>query len=97
MPIVLAPDIDEALSVLGTTTDDVAASLRRLEIRGLRRTPQKCPIAKYLRMRGFEVMGSYNHFIELPGGRYGRTAEVITQFMKRFDEGEFPFLDIEVQ
>lgn len=56
-------DLDEDLHVLGATANEVANSLRRLGIKGQRRIGRNCPIAKYLRLRGHDIIAATANFI----------------------------------
>ena len=86
----------EALVALGETPQEVSASLKRLGISGICRSPRGCPIAKYLKGKGFnEVVASastvssrwfsedtyYEISVRTPSG--------VGVFMNQFDVGEY--------
>jgi len=84
------------LERLGSTADEVAASLKRLGVKGRRGSALTCPLAKYLNSRlpgtqptkvssvSFQVTGSQ---LYVPAG--------CSDFVRRFDIGRYPELDID--
>jgi hypothetical protein len=94
--------LKEALSALGETADEIAASLQAQGIKGERSDAQCCPVARYLDQRfpGWEpdVQGAYvsishyehgNH----PGIHHEVDVESIAAFVEAFDDEQYPALD----
>lgn len=92
-----ALDLLEALHELGGDSDEVAESLRKQGIKGLRGEHCHCPVANYLKSRGFggEVWGypgpSVFRYVSTDVAVVG-TPEPVFNFIRRFDDEEFPDL-----
>jgi hypothetical protein len=86
----------EALAALPTTADDIAAHLHAKGIRGLRRRAGCCPVANYLVGAGFDeaTVGptEIHAWTEGSGELESVTPWWLTDFIVRFDEGDFPEL-----
>lgn len=88
--------IKELETALGDTTEAVAAKLLELHCKGFRKSPRYCPIAIYINERAKLWPGADFQ----PGGIFFHDAQImdyhfkqpVTDFMKRFDAGEFPEL-----
>jgi hypothetical protein len=84
-------DITDTLAALGDTPDEIAASLRRLGIRGQRAVMCDCPLSRYAtEALGEPVMigfGTASVFVELDDGTELVTelTEAQRQFVWRFD------------
>ena len=100
-------DLKEALAQLGTTSDEVAWSLRRLGIRGNKNSGATCPIANYLRplfswfhsIDAVQIYQTYSPtFGEDPEEDYVGVCSCpapIDEFINRFDEdGDYPDLEV---
>jgi hypothetical protein len=82
----------ELLTRLGTTADEVAATLRDLGIRGQRFDGCDCPVARYLADHGHEMaVGSVSaksqwERVLLP--------HPVAHFAMAFDQGAYPELEV---
>ncbi len=87
-----------ALAELGSTPDEIAASLRKRNITGYPGSPEHCPLFNYLNdTRGLPVVAVSQWFVTyetwFPGtGRYSLT-EAEYGFVRGFDRGDYPGLD----
>lgn len=82
------------LLVLGSTADDVANSLRKLDIRGDIGEPGSCPIAVHLKSKGYdspEVMGTE---VACDGNASVPAPDPIREFVGNFDNWEYPDLSV---
>jgi len=87
-----------ALDALGSTTDEIAATLLRLGHRGVQMVACRCPIASYLTavMDASEVEASPAsvrvHHLDFPFPVRGMVPTPVAAFMSRFDVGDYPDL-----
>ena len=103
----LTDQITATLGGLGETSDDIANALRNKGIRGTRASADVCPLAYYLREQfpqqfqgiGFQV-GCYQVTVYNQHGDMA-TAAILTEgqadFVRSFDNGNYPDLDLERQ
>ncbi len=87
----------EALAALPDTADGIAAHLRAKGIRGVRENPDCCPIANYLSgtggLYGPDVDPSrIDAFTDEGDAEQVCTPAHIAEFVRRFDDGEWPEL-----
>ena len=92
---------NDALADLGGTPDEVAESLRRLGIKGKRKSGETCPLAYFIAAKFGDVV-TYAEVdtcgveIEIDRGnadlRWVDFASPCEQFVVRFDKGEYPDL-----
>lgn len=95
----LEMDLTHALAKLGTTTEEIAESLKVKSCKGYRRQAESCPIAVYLKAE----FPQYNVFVDgvwidmlILGGLNSTNLdapEVIHDFVQSFDAGQFPDLE----
>lgn len=96
-PEITAAAILEALGALGDTTEKVAGTLARLDIKGTRNECFTCPIAEYLKAR---LLSSWVEVgtLDIAAGRDEEWVEVetpahIAAFVLAFDRGAYPGLE----
>lgn len=89
-------ELEQALAELGSTADEIAATLIAKEMRGSRKLGSCCPIATYLHV-AFEAPEVTENTVSVD--RYEQTwvntPEHVAEFITRFDGGEWPELDID--
>jgi hypothetical protein len=87
----------EFVKSLGSTADEVAESLRRLGVKGRRRSRCECPIAVAVNKHapgwgGIRVSGSgylsYNDVQIMDP----QTTSAVQAFVRAFDDGSYPYL-----
>ena len=87
--------ITESLVALGTTAEEVAASLEARGIKGVLEMPSSCPIARYIRtiINSDELVQIYagSTFVMVQGEKIS-TPKAVELFVEQFDECKFPFL-----
>lgn len=90
--------VKSLLADLGTTSDEIAANLKRLRCTGHRKDCTRCPIAVYLEKHGIYlrdtrgVAGGEVEFISNSDYRVVPLSKPIREFIDQFDEGEHPDL-----
>lgn len=89
--------LDQALAELPDTADGIAAYLIEQECRGRRRNARCCPVANYLTGTGefFDAdvdPALIDALIEGDQEARVETPAHIAEFIKRFDDGEWPEL-----
>lgn len=80
---------------LGETPDAVADSLRKTGVRGYRGCCFSCPLARYLKARGFGfvTVGVNSVVCVVPKETTKhRLPAAVLEFVKRFDDGLYPDL-----
>lgn len=90
--------LEQALAELPDTADGIAAYLTEQDCRGKRDDGTCCPLANYLRGIGF-LAPHVDPDVAFEGVHDAATVRLPTgarRFVARFDEGEWPQLDIEV-
>lgn len=92
--VTISKTISGFLKELGDTSDEVARSLEERRISGVKGWGGSCPIYNYLKSRGCNV-----YFVEegmIIDGSYGYTFTTapVKEFIRRFDKGEFPELEL---
>jgi hypothetical protein len=80
------------LRALGESPDEVAASLLALGCRGMPAQHSSCPVARYMLARGFEGAAVDNRRMEWDDGRRVVLPPPVFDFVRRFDQGEYPAL-----
>lgn len=89
--------LDEALTALGDTADQVAAHLRAKKITGCRFNACHCPVATYLAQSGVVEKPAVGDktigYLADWGDVEVQTPSAVADFINRFDAGEFPDLD----
>jgi hypothetical protein len=80
----LTTDVLELLDALGHTEDQVAESLRKLGVTGLRGEPCACPVFYYLKQAGIPVE-SVRTFIHLTTGETVKMPSAVGVFVADFD------------
>lgn len=89
--------ISQLLSALGDTPEAVARTLEAKGIKGSRKNPHSCPIARYLRAEGwcvgvFQTIG----YAKVPGSQGDMQSfplpTPVTAFIEQFDSGLYPTL-----
>jgi hypothetical protein len=88
--------LEQALAELPDTADGIAAYLTEQDCRGKREDGDYCPIATYLRGIGFLAPHVDPDVAFVGGAETVHLPDGARQFVYRFDEGEWPQLDIEV-
>lgn len=91
---VVTADAAEDLHVLGDTAKEVAQSLRLWGIKGQRNKIRRCPIAKYLLLRGHDVRSVGTLHVYLNPGRVVCSPKPVREFIRQFDSGDHPQLDV---
>lgn len=88
--------LGEALAALPNTTDGIAAFFRERGIRGPIRQPRGCPVAVYLRQKGFTNIYAGPMLITAtaPNGEIQSeiTPQHVAWFVSRFDMRHWPEL-----
>ena len=92
------PSVREYMSRLGETSDAVAESLRRAGVRGIRKSSISCPLLVGIKRECRLPWGSPT--APKPGVVTYSDLQImdppvptpVAEFMKRFDEGEYPEL-----
>jgi hypothetical protein len=88
--------LERALAELGSTADEIAATLIAKQMRGSRKIGSCCPIATYLRVTFDEPEVTENTVsIDPCWPTWLRTPWHVHEFITRFDGGEWPELDID--
>lgn len=93
-------DVNECLSQLGKTKEEVAANLLKLGCKGTRGSIFCCPVANYLKDKGFKyptVSASLVCFDDdsADGGRSRMVSSCpVQEFIQAFDHGSFDELSI---
>jgi hypothetical protein len=101
-------DLPSILLGLGTTPDEVAATLRRSSIQGVRNTIRHLnPVVRYVERQlalddnqlCLEPRNSHSEMklrLALPDGKIKETTitESVTHFLEAFDAGAFPDLEL---
>lgn len=89
--------LEQALAELPDTADGIAAYLTEQECRGKREDGDYCPIANYLRGIGFRDphVGLALAFEGVHEAETVHLPDGARRFVARFDEGEWPELDID--
>lgn len=84
----------EALKELGDDPETVALTLYKRGIRGVRKDCWGCPVTRYLRSRGFSsAIVSRCNITEQENLRAALpTPDVVSEFIRRFDNTEYPYL-----
>lgn len=83
------------LEALGDGSPKIADTLESLGIKGRVGSPNDCPIARYLRSKGFTCASVSSRKIEARADRGWHdmvTPEPVRQFLFEFDRGLFPTL-----
>jgi hypothetical protein len=86
------PDPLVLLRGLGRTPDEVAASLLALDCRGVPARHRSCPVARYLQASGFNGAAVDNRRVEWDDVRRVILPTAVSDFVRRFDQGEYPAL-----
>jgi hypothetical protein len=92
--------LEQALAELPDTADGIAAYFIAQDCRGRRKDSLRCPIAKYLDGTGeFHRPEVTESAISYEVGEHDQhmvlTPDHMTEFITRFDKGEWPDLDID--
>ena len=95
----LLDNLENDLRVLGNSEVEIAGNLRALDIKGEIGKPYNCPISVFLKSKGygFPSVRLNNIFVSSgPGGNKTfdsmETPYTIKNFVKLFDDGEYPEL-----
>lgn len=81
------------LTALGGTPDEVAATLRRLDITGIPLDSGRCPVANYLReYAGMRRPSLTQHAVRDGDVDLGRPPAAVAGFLNSFDQRYFPDL-----
>lgn len=96
----LVPEITRALEVLGSTGNEVAATLRAAGVKGMRHRAGDCPVARYLQ-KAFDLPASLLAVADTHVGLAAASADVlrvmlpapVTMFVIAFDFGRHPELE----
>ncbi len=90
----------EKLAQLGNTSEEIAAKLRIVGIKGRRQEPKSCPLTHYLvqvdpRFRNFRIgnITVYDGTLDYEAGVDMETP--VRQFVRDFDDGKYPYLEEE--
>jgi hypothetical protein len=89
-------ELKQALAELGNTADEIAAALIAQGMRGTRKNGLCCPIAAYLSV-SFDAAEVTENTVAVDGRNqtWLPTPEHVVEFITRFDDGEWPELDID--
>lgn len=96
---ITAIDVADFLKSLGTRGDEVAASLRRLRVKGIKMENTMCPISNALRAQFSNVAVSSGPYAITIYDALTKdeimvsTPYYIADFIRQFDKGEYPELD----
>lgn len=98
MTVPTAIQVHEALTLLGTTADEVAAFLRTAGIHGRRCNSNECPIAEYLNAQfpgNKFAVGTSGVYWARHGLSEQHTAQPrpVWDFRGQFDKGYYPYLN----
>lgn len=89
----------QALEELPDTADNLAAWLAEQGIRGVRENQDCCPIANYLTGLGFNHVTVDDSYVQAYSDVTGWDGEEpessVTEFVTRFDKGEWPELEVD--
>lgn len=81
------------LADLGTTAEQIAASLKEMGVTGDHRSGS-CPVANFLNRQGDDKTYSVGMAVIYPGAEvYISSPEPIRQFVWEFDGGKYPDLE----
>jgi hypothetical protein len=87
-------NIKQLISDLGKTEEEIVETLRLKGIKGYRQIHSKCPIANYLKKElRIDYVSVGNCKISTSLNSYYINDSHINNFIKNFDNGEYPFLE----
>lgn len=83
--------LEQALSELPDTADEIARMLIEADCQGRMRNGKCCPMANYLTRLGFVEPFVQPDYVQV-NGAMPPTSSALEDFVERFDEGEWPEL-----
>ena len=97
--------LEQVLQELGNTSEEVVAKLRAEGIKGKMSAPGSCPIACYLKRKGFYKPSVTQYDVSVVTDEpdpdllprtyhYVKNTEAIKMFVIEFDHGRYPELEI---
>lgn len=82
----------DTIKSLGTSADKIAKKLKKLGIKGVPYEEDRCPIANFLRKKGFKGVTAIEGHV-FSDSDFVKMSRPIKAFIDRFDNGKYPELD----
>jgi len=90
-------ELNDCLSALGTTKDEIKASLVAAGIKGRKGNADCCPVARHLKQAGFTFPCVGHVAVYAEDHLKVSTPTPVKEFLIGFDRSEYPELDEEVK